>query len=135
MRGMADQKHPVTHLKINRRTWLRGTKEGTLRDNEDKMCCLGFYARACGYKVEDLYQAMMPDELVDPDNEEDNLFPEWVFKTNNEKSTVNRLVYFNDSEKISDKVREEKIAYWFAREGVKVTFTGRKPSNYDSVVH
>lgn len=47
----------ATEFTVVRDKWLRGEgaqKSYLLRRSDGKMCCMGFYALACGYDVEDI---------------------------------------------------------------------------------
>ena len=51
----------VKSFTVNRRSWLRGTGEGMLLDDQNKKCCLGFYARECGLSAKDIRGLEAPE--------------------------------------------------------------------------
>lgn len=109
----------ATYFVIDRSKWHRGTAAGSrlLRLDNGKMCCLGFYALACGLTPEAIQdeclyrqlsieaQAELPHELL-------------------EKALHQFLVMTNDSPELSDHRREKLITDNFATIGVAVEFIG-----------
>jgi hypothetical protein len=76
----------VKKFTVKRKTWLRGegsTKSALLREKDQKMCCLGFYSLATGYKPEEIAGVADPESLFNrpeyldgmesPDESWDNL--------------------------------------------------------------
>ena len=121
--------HDVKEFTINRAKWGRGdSNEGyLLNDVSGKMCCLGFYAKACGLKNKDIIG------VTDPASYQSYFFEKnsgtWktkLLKSSRNTSTCNDLIIINDSMYITDEAREEKIIKKFARIGIKVKFVGKK---------
>jgi hypothetical protein len=106
----------VTAFTIYRDHWLHG--EGSqesflLRSGDEKMCCIGFYGRACGVSRDELLGMKSPDDLCHLPNE-----MKWL----NRRRPFNALVRINDSP-ADDSLREQKIAFIFATRGIRVIFT------------
>lgn len=141
-------------LTIDRSRWSRGEGAGDgacirlLRQSDNKMCCLGFFALACGLTEKQILEMGEPQEplndhrlpppapyafLVEADPQEDRepiawdendepVFPyEWSPTT-----TANELMATNDDPMPED-VREQRIASHFARQGVEVEFVDGAP--------
>jgi hypothetical protein len=116
-------------LVIDRSKWLRG--EGSddsylLRNEDGKLCCLGFYAQACGLETEAITNVATPAQVP----KYANIWGDgacWLFDESNVSSTCNDLMMIND-EKLpffdSEKEREEQVAAIFAKHGVQVEFVG-----------
>lgn len=120
----------VTELVINRPNWLRGEGAGDsflLRESDNRMCCLGFYSRACGFSKDSLVGQRGPMQLGT------NIIPDqmkWLYigKGNSEHSGVaNKAMTVNDGSQeyveLSEEERERKLTELFAEHGIKVTFT------------
>lgn len=111
-------------LKINRKKWLRNddTDSFLLRNRDAKMCCLGFYALAKGLRRNQIRDCSSPQYLENkyiPKMK--NLVRKRYDEYENNK-VCSRLMTWNDSVVITEKVREEKIKYWFKKIGVEVEF-------------
>jgi hypothetical protein len=64
-------------LTIDRKKWLRGTGDSFLLSPRDgKMCCLGFYALACGLTENDIRDQLTPVGVY---KQHDKRMPEWLF--------------------------------------------------------
>lgn len=111
---------PAMKLIIDREKWLRG--EGPddsflLRRDDKKMCCLGFYALACGLDQIDICQTREPANIV-------GLLvgkADWLLKLDGGKiensDSAKELMRINDAD--GD---EKLIAQRFAENGVEVEF-------------
>lgn len=103
----------VTTLTIDRAAWLRG--EGgilsfLLRPSDGKMCCLGFYAEACGMADKDLNGVkILPFSMTKE------------FPVKDASVIVDALYAANDDDSPQ---REERITSLFAKLRVVVRFTG-----------
>lgn len=112
-------------LVIDRSRWLRGegsSRSRLLRSSDGKMCCVGFFALACGLTPADILDrstpfaqpssgsAVLDEKFIDPDN---------PLRHVNE---VSSLYATNDSMHITDASREHGIRGSFRRLGVEVTF-------------
>lgn len=125
-------------LTITREQWLRGNGvESALRRPEDgKMCCLGFFALACGMSVDEIQNFGDPSDTVgetllkwpqwlvrELPPEDDELYASW-----HNTDECGNLIEANDSKEIEEPDRERKIAALFADHGVEVEFVDGAPS-------
>ena len=134
---MATKIPTLKSLVINRRRWGRGTNGGYLLSPANKMCCLGFMARACNVPRRMVDQVSMPDGLefvykggggiIDRD-----LMPKKVIEKTlrlfiNDNGYSNKLANqaaaINDDEDTTDKQKEAAIRKLFKTVGIRVTFT------------
>lgn len=106
-------------LIIDRAKWLRG--EGglpsyLLRKYDNKMCCVGFYLKACGMKDVDILSKSVPSKVVD--------LPKhalWLV-IGRLDSHNSGLLHVNDTTFSSEDERENKITEIFAQHDVQVEF-------------
>lgn len=131
----------VKEFTIDRRRWLRGNQNGTLRDWNNNRCCIGFYAGACGFKIDKLsYADTLHYTLLTflRNTSKNDLtyvdFPKALRKAfesvnenvkekhNENKSIFTELYKVNDDPNISDEQREKFIIKTFKKFGIKVTF-------------
>ena len=111
-------------LKINRKRWFRGkgSEESKLLRAEDrKMCCLGFYLRACGVSVRGLTDETLPSDMLEDVPKK----ARWLLKKTNEfenSSDCQYLIDQNDTEELNELTREKRIAARFQKHGVDVEF-------------
>jgi hypothetical protein len=115
-------------LIIDRSKWIRGAASDDtwlLRARDGHMCCLGFYALACGLTEDQIRNVpgpldAFPNGISSDDN--DNCFintpGEWLLSDIDRA----RLISYNDDSHVSDQEREEKITKIFAKHGVTVKF-------------
>lgn len=109
---------------IKRKRWLRGGARdyfsgiSMLRTPGGKQCCLGFYGRALGCRIEDIFN------VGSPDSTETNFWPEWlVGQSLHIVSKAGRqLMRINDDSNLSDHQREQLIKKIFLLHGVRVRF-------------
>ena len=106
---------------INRNTWLRG--EGAeasrlLRFADKKMCCLGFYLRACGVPTQILLGANTPYAI------RGSVPKEAAWLLHPYVADMSALMEENDSYYVTEKGRERRIKEIFARHSVLVEFEG-----------
>lgn len=110
---------------IDRSKWVRGGENGASRllNYAYFMCCMGFYARACGVPTTDLLGRSYPDEV------ECGCVPGIVTKKGGKsmKAIGWDLAAYNDNSALSEASRELKVRACFKRIGVTVKFTGPKP--------
>lgn len=108
-------------LVIDRSRWLRGEGHGEsylVRSCDGKMCCLGFYALACGDDPEVLRNERSPAEVWDKTR-----IPGWLIDgAGNNTEIADALMKINDSETMPAVEREGKIWEIFANHGVSVEF-------------
>lgn len=109
---------------VERSRWLRG--EGPmmsylLRRGDQKMCCVGFYALACGVGEVDIEGMRGFDELQGVDQW---LFMGPVVKPDESDNGAAELVYRPNDAKygLNEEEREAKIKEGFATIGVEVEF-------------
>lgn len=121
-----DGKGKVVAFDIDRRFWGQGKDSPSLLLGEEgKMCCLGFYARACGYGEAEIYDKNMPSDLRTKE-QLDWLQDTMRVKTNAYSDTQeNYLAQINDGNTKhynSRAKREKRIAEIFAKNGIEVSF-------------
>lgn len=111
---------------IDRKKWLREASETSylLSPRNGKMCCLGFYAKACGYSDEEIEGFANPDEVLDI-----NKFGQWLFKKNifcrfGLSLDARNLIQINDERYTKDFYKEKMIIEIFANNGIEVEFVG-----------
>lgn len=123
----------IKTLTIDRKKWGRGETGGSLLDGQTKkQCCLGFFALECGFNRKNIKNVSEPQELVNRKkiNKEkfDKLQPllkkDYDHGDNIYTHSKNTgiLMEVNDSIKLTDIEREEKIIKYFKKIGVKVRF-------------
>ncbi len=120
-------KKKLTNLTISRRRWLRGTQyDSHLHSPQNhKQCCLGFYMRDLGFPLAEINGRGTPSDVVTHLFEDSDCrvpVPGLVKKDNRDTTLCCKLINVNDSDKITDEVREAKITKLFAKMGVKVKF-------------
>jgi len=117
----------VKSFKIVRKNWLRGSGDNSalFRAEDEKMCCLGFYAKACGIAQKHIINMPTPEDvtsnLKDIDGRWDTCLLDLFWNT----KLTNELMSINDNKKLSDQKREEKITAKFAKAGIKVKFANK----------
>lgn len=90
------------------------------------MCCLGFYALKQGVDKDILTDIGEPHDL--PDEERLLVLPllkevaSGTGKRVGNSFVCDKLINANDSQRISEEVRESRITKWFAKIKVKVKF-------------
>lgn len=123
----------VRVLRIDRAIWHRGMggAGSSLLTPMGTQCCLGFYARALGYKKAEIVDIDSPETLVGTWGEGgfDNLFPETVLDrgaaTPLNTLWVTAAILTNDDSTISDRDREKELKAHFAKIGIKLVFHGK----------
>jgi hypothetical protein len=118
-------------LTINRKDWLRGEggeKSRLYREDDGRLCCLGFYGLACGLNKNDMVDKPTPAQ-VPPDKRPafGPLFKKTYLKRHAVYSLNRvclRLIRINDRNTTSDAFKEKAIKNNFSKIGVKVTFVG-----------
>lgn len=106
----------MQQLEIDRTKWYRGNKYLDSRLLSARgMCCLGFYALACGLEEVEILNKSYP-------NADDKRNPEWLFESYLDRNFNEILAQINDSSLTSDAEKEKKITRIFAEHGVEVTF-------------
>lgn len=116
----------VKEFTVQRSKWLRGNMNiSRLLNNKGKMCCLGFYSKACGIQNEDIKNISAPEDISN------NVSKNWktrLLKFNNRVNTAKcfKLMQINDSSSINDEERERRLTKQFKILGIKVNFVGKK---------
>lgn len=114
----------INKFVVKRSLWCRGkgSDYSRLLCENGKMCCLGFFAKACGKTDAEIFNkpalsdaGMCIEEalLIKHDSE-------WIDAARGEHSVF--LYGVNDNRNISEKARENRITELFALAGVDVTF-------------
>lgn len=134
----------VMSFVIDRARWANGGIAGDsgLYTSTRQMCCLGFYARACGLKIKQIEGQSYPHSPGIP-------LPSqmaWLVETPEHAAEMGReahpggsaiayaIATTNDAactaglKPITRKEREQAIKTHFARQNITVTFTGRYPA-------
>ena len=115
----------LKELAIDRSKWKRGSPNSHdtyLLDDDGKMCCLGFYALACGVDEESIRNKTEPDALefeIPGLSYED----EEAITIRNTGFTQNAIP-INDSKTMGGAEREEALIRLFKEDGRKLTFEG-----------
>lgn len=115
-------------VKINRKKWLRGMKDGdkkkkcpVLLNDEGQRCCLGFAICQIGkIKKDKILEELTPQDLdfqVSPFSYRDENYIE------NSKFTK-ECMGINDDEYINEKQREYKLRRKFKSKGIDLEFYG-----------
>jgi hypothetical protein len=114
-------------LIIKRARWLRGspgeTRFSFLRHpDNDKQCCLGFYARQCGIATKAIRGIATPDNIWGDDERRkvQRLFLADTISSLNE--ITDDLMAVNDDSNITAKKRESQIRKLFRKLKVRVRF-------------
>lgn len=138
------------NLIIDRAKWLRGEGSGEsflIRNTDGKMCCLGFLGLACEIPQEKLMGAKSPvsyyngslldktsrapkEDWVRLNKEVEGIFgPPCTFlgEASNRfdiSEVCAAMMKVNDSNRMSDSVREETLRDLFRSTGIQVEFVG-----------
>lgn len=113
-------------LVIDRTRWLRGEGRGSrlLRQEDNKMCCLGFLGQHCGVSDAEMLERAAPWQAK-PEK-----FPSWLtIKLDPEEDSVldaSKACYdimrTNDNTSLSDLTREATLVEMFANHDIQVEF-------------
>ncbi len=101
-----------------------------LLDEHGRMCCLGFYALACGVPKESIENVSTPDCIIKPYR---RLVTGMVCTSEGSSDLATDLMSANDEDTTDDggditpKQREKSIRDHFKKIGVAVRFTGAYP--------
>jgi len=127
-------------LVIKRNKWVNGSNEddprgsAELLNSEGNMCCLGFFAKACGFKSKEIKNMCTPGSLYNDRTYSDQAergflkkiektpFKELLTKDGRNSRLANSLIDINDSSTMKNETREKKITEKLTKIGVKVTF-------------
>jgi hypothetical protein len=121
-------------LTIDRATWLRGeggSNSRLLRGDDQKMCCLGFYAKSCGFSDEDLSDHLDPSELLAvrlTEENDANRIPQsltpLVAAYHLPTSLAYAMMKMNDDPNWEEAYREARLKELFEQMDVEVEFVG-----------
>lgn len=101
----------ATEFTVERSKWLRGEghqESALLRESDGKMCCMGFYALACGAKSEEIVNC--------------GAFYNLTGQLRTFEDVGGRVYEINDNPCIPEKDREALIIHKLGAVGIKVTF-------------
>ena len=115
----------ITELVIDRSKWKRGSPnddETLLLAEDGKMCCLGFYALACGAGEDEIRNVYEPDglEFYIPGLSEEVDEEAGIYNT----FFTQNAIPINDSPHMGDLEREKELTKLFKEEGIDLTFEG-----------
>lgn len=129
------QPREVKTLRVDRAIWYRGRggAGSALLTPEGEQCCLGFFARALGYKKKEIDGFSSPEGMpIGLGWPTPNLFPYSVlhmtsdyYKANSEWTTA--AIRINDNPLIYERERERALRAHFKKIGIKLVFHGRTP--------
>jgi hypothetical protein len=117
---------------VKRSKWFRGQgdEQSRLQTTDNKMCCLGFYAKECGLKKKHLLDISTPSEILydirtlwksflfDRKDIEFANDETWITDSN----VANDLMEINDNKFITEKERERRLKDLFKAQGIKLKF-------------
>ena len=103
-------KKKVKEVTVKRSKWGKNA----LINKNDKMCCLGFLARACGYKKDDLLYDALPYPGLTMPNELNGWNQKYL-----PNDAQGDIAIINDSRKSN---REELLKVEFKKYGIKIKF-------------
>lgn len=123
-------------LTIDRARWIRGgngdgpeERSCLYRPHDGHMCCLGFFARACGIDKDQIEDEAEPEDVPRAG------WPEWVLRAPDDfagdygsadaiknSADIVEIIKVNDDDRLGAAAREAKLAALFARHGIEVEF-------------
>lgn len=118
-----NKKGRVIEFDVIRSKWARGGRGGLPRllNTSNKMCCLGFYTRACGYQPKEIRGLGLPTEAADYLERGMQWCAEWPDDVANNAENV--IAEWNDDEYTTDAEREKQLKSLFRKYGkIKVNF-------------
>ncbi len=104
----------VDKFTINRKSWLHGQDSFAMLD-KNKMCCLGFYAKACGLQDKEIKYALSPQSVK----------ASWKTKLlvdGKNSSSCADIIFVNDSAYFKDEQRERLLKKKFKTLGIILEF-------------
>lgn len=106
-------------LVIDRKRWKRGNgMTSALLTDSGQMCCLGFYARACGFSRKEIHGRGELTGLVrDNDGDKRGISDRLL-------DAEDAFISANDDSVVRGLEREKKLVGLFADVGVKLSFRG-----------
>lgn len=127
---MSKEYKDVKTFTVKRSKWQRGegNQSARLHNDNNKMCCLGFYAKKCGLKKKDITDVASPGEIeYDIKDAWDTFLIKRLDMPDStdllvDSNIANTLMEVNDDVNASDKDRELKLKELFKEQGIKVKF-------------
>lgn len=111
---------------VDRSKWLRGEDDESmlLRKCDNKMCCLGFFALACGLTRDEISGKSTPSSLAIRNIK---LPSTMQFLLDEENQSIdsrlgNSMMATNDSKNINDDERERQLKLLFEQVGIEILF-------------
>ena len=110
------------NLVVKRSKWLRGAGPNgdsyLLHPTNRRMCCLGFLARAVGYKPCEIKGTHTPAYVKDPSK-----FPAAIVSGDDDNTLLcDDMMDTNDSATLNDTQREYKLTRLFKKADIAITF-------------
>ena len=134
---MRIRKTPLKELTIDRSKWANNsTKEALgnseLLNEEGNMCCLGFYAKACGFTDASIQGVAVPSRLSRNTKETVPGLTNSVYTDSDGFSRARATDLSDEAISINDSTydtnsRERALKALFKAHGTKVKFVGRYP--------
>ncbi len=115
----------IKELVIDRSKWKRGSPNAHdtyLLDDDGKMCCLGFYALACGADEESILNRGEPDGLEFEIPGLSYGYEETGGIRNTSFTAM--AIPINDRKTMGEAEREEVLIRLFKEDGIDLTFEG-----------
>lgn len=119
----------VKSFVVDRERWYRGKgyRHSKLLNRNNKQCCLGFYALACGLNEASIKERKTPSEVVcNTESCSCKSNTQWKTKLISSDKVNSQicqiLMKVNDAIKLSDEERETKLTKLFKKIGIKVKF-------------
>jgi hypothetical protein len=113
----------IKEFTIDRKKWYRGKgpRQSKLLNSRGQMCCLGFYAKACGIPRDNMYGEATPSD-VDPDRM--RVWDSFLIKNTPVENSAKcyELMKINDNRYISEAQREFQIRNIFEEQNIEVKF-------------
>lgn len=110
-------------LIIVRDKWYRGNSyNSSLLRADGKMCCLGFYAKKCGYAEEEIFTKTSPHDLAYHGQTIKEGLEKLLDTRNSNNEICDQLIDINDSHITSEQVREQIVSDLFKQIDVEVEF-------------
>lgn len=114
----------ATEFTVKRSDWYRGrgASGSRLLRTDGMMCCMGFYAEACGIPPERLVGQSSLSQIKELRGLEDEVVCGGKISRPGFDSTRESLYVVNDSSTIPDDEREARLTHLLAERGVTVHF-------------
>ncbi len=129
---MRIRKTPPKEFEVDRSKWVHGRKNTetlgatSLLNENGNMCCLGFYAKACGATKESILGHGYPGGELNIPLMGEGYNDDYGWSSYRNSALCREAMTANDAS-TDKKEKETKIKELFKEGGVKLTFTGRYP--------